>query len=70
MKYLGKITDKKDLVTKEYVDNKVVTYSAGEGITIAADGTISINAARVYSGASEPDNSLGENGDIYLQMGG
>lgn len=70
MKYLGKITDKKDLVTKEYVDNKVVIYSAGEGITIAADGTISINAARVYSGTTEPDNSIGENGDIYLQMGG
>ncbi len=34
MKYLGSVTDNKDLVTKEYVDNA----AAGGGITV--DGLI------------------------------
>ena len=42
MKYLGKITDNKDLVTKEYVDTSVEIKQdkliAGNNITIAADG--------------------------------
>ena len=47
MKYLGKITDNKDLVTKEYVDTSVEIKQdkliAGNNITIAADGkTISV----------------------------
>lgn len=55
MKYLGKITDNKDLVTKEYVDTTVETkqdkLTAGENITIADDGTISSSGG----GASESD---------------
>lgn len=68
MKYLGKITDNKDLVTKEYVDSKVVTYTAGDGISIS-NGVISLNAATVYSGADAPSNDLGVDGDIYLDLG-
>lgn len=39
MKYLGKITNEKDLVTKEYVDNR---YTAGSGIEISETGEISL----------------------------
>lgn len=72
MKYLGKITDNKDLVTKEYVDtavgNKQNKLTAGDGISISPDNVISITAPRVYSGADAPANTLGNNGDIYIQI--
>lgn len=35
MKYLGTITDNKDLVTKEYVDNKIAQSGGGGGLTQA-----------------------------------
>lgn len=35
MKYLGEIYDPKDMVTKEYVDSKVVTYETGSAILLA-----------------------------------
>ena len=72
MKYLGKITDNKDLVTKEYVDtavgNKQNELTAGDGIFISPDNVISIIAPRVYSGADVPADTLGNNGDIYIQI--
>lgn len=93
MKYLGKITDNKDLVTKEYVDTLVktkqdkliaganitiaedgktissagATYMAGDGIAISPNNVISIIAPKVYSGADAPADTLGNNGDIYIQ---
>ena len=72
MKYLGKITDNKDLVTKEYVDtavgNKQNKLTSGDGISISPDNVISITAQRVYSGADAPADTLGDNGDIYIQI--
>ena len=72
MKYLGKITDNKDLVTKEYVDTSVEIKQdkliAGNGISISPDNVISIIAPRVYSGADVPADTLGDNGDIYIQI--
>ena len=72
MKYLGKITDNKDLVTKEYVDTSVEIKQdkliAGNGISISPDNVISITAPRVYSGADVPADTLGDNDDIYIQI--
>lgn len=48
----------------------VKTYKAGNGISISDDGTISVTAAKIYSGNSTPADSLGENGDIYIQTEG
>ena len=46
-------------------------YKAGNGISISDDGTISVTAARIYSGTSNaPSADLGENGDIYIQTEG
>jgi hypothetical protein len=55
-------------VTLDIPDTK--TYKAGNGISISDDGTISVTAAKIYSGTVTPDNSLGDNGDIYVQMEG
>lgn len=47
------------------------TYKAGNGISISNDGTISVTAAKIYSGTSNaPSADLGENGDIYIQTEG
>lgn len=47
------------------------SYKAGNGISISNDGTISVTAAKIYSGTSNaPSADLGENGDIYIQTEG
>ena len=49
---------------------KDISYKAGNGISISDDGTISVTAAKMYSGTNTPADSLGENGDIYIQTEG
>lgn len=49
---------------------RLLSYKAGNGISISDDGTISVTAAKMYSGTSTPADSLGENGDIYVQTEG
>lgn len=49
---------------------KDISYKAGNGISISYDGTISVTAAKMYSGTNTPADSLGENGDIYIQTEG
>ena len=41
---------------------------AGDGISISPDNVISVTAPRVYSGADAPADTLGNNGDIYIQI--
>lgn len=54
--------------TWEIKDIASTTYKAGNGISISDDGTISVTAAKIYSGTSNtPSADLGENGDIYIQ---
>ena len=49
----------------------IPAYKAGNGISISDDGTISVTAAKIYSGTSNaPSADLGENGDIYIQTEG
>ena len=51
--------------------SRISTYKAGNGISISDDGTISVTAAKIYSGTSDtPSADLGENGDIYIQTEG
>ena len=45
-------------------------YKAGNGISISSNGTISVTAAKMYSGANAPANTLGDNGDVYIQTEG
>lgn len=55
----------------EIKDIMSTTYKAGNGISISDDGTISVTAAKIYSGTSNaPSADLGENGDIYIQTEG
>ena len=57
--------------TDENVLSKIKTYTAGNGISISDDGTISVTAAKIYTGTSNaPSADLGENGDIYIQTEG
>lgn len=50
-------------------DTTIPIYKAGTGISIADDGTISVTVSQIYSGTTEPNSTLGEDGDIYLQTG-
>lgn len=55
----------------EIKDITSTTYKAGNGISISNDGTISVTAAKIYTGTSNtPSADLGENGDIYIQTEG
>ena len=55
----------------ENILSKIKTYTAGNGISISNDGTISVTAAKIYTGTSNaPSADLGENGDIYIQTEG
>ena len=55
----------------EIKDIASTTYKAGNGISISSDNTISVTAAKIYSGTSNaPSADLGENGDIYIQTEG
>lgn len=57
--------------TDENILSKIKNYTAGNGISISSDGTISVTAAKIYSGTSNaPSADLGENGDIYIQTEG
>ena len=51
MKYLGGITDNKDLVTKEYVDDAVATATGSSPATVAPlmDGTAAVGTALKYA---------------------
>lgn len=55
----------------ENILSKIKNYTAGNGISISDDGTISVTAAKIYTGTSNaPSADLGENGDIYIQTEG
>lgn len=81
MKYLGKITDNKDLVTKEYVDNadatKQATLVSGTNIktinnnSILGSGNISISGSGVTPSFSGLANNKGSVvlGDLVIEWG-
>lgn len=60
-------------VTMESVTVPIATVSTigaikvGNGLSIADDGTLSVTTATYYTGASDPVDTLGKDGDLYLQ---
>lgn len=46
------------------------TIKVGSGLSISADGTLSVTTATYYTGTADPVNSLGADGDLYLQTEG
>lgn len=41
----------------------------GNGLSISADGTLSVTTATYYTGTADPVNTLGADGDLYLKTG-
>lgn len=41
----------------------------GNGLSISDDGTLSVTTATYYTGTADPVNTLGADGDLYLQTG-
>lgn len=39
----------------------------GDGLSISADGKLSVVTPKYYTGTSDPQSALGNNGDIYLK---
>lgn len=48
----------------------VGTIKVGNGLSISADGTLSVTTATYYTGTADPVNTLGADGDLYLQTEG
>lgn len=46
------------------------TIKVGNGLSISADGTLSVTTATYYTGTSDPVNTLGADGDLYLKTEG
>ena len=42
----------------------------GNGLSISDDGTLSVTTATYYTGMADPVNTLGADGDLYLQTEG
>lgn len=42
----------------------------GNGLSISADGTLSVTTATYYTGTTDPVNTLGADGDLYLKTEG
>lgn len=46
------------------------TIKVGNGLSISDDGTLSVTTATYYTGTADPVNTLGADGDLYLQTEG
>lgn len=46
------------------------TIKVGNGLSISADGTLSVTTATYYTGTADPVNTLGADGDLYLKTEG
>lgn len=58
----------KDSVSPIASTSTAGTIKVGNGLSIADDGTLSVTTATYYTGASDPVNTLGLDGDLYLKM--
>lgn len=63
MKYLDKISDAKDLVMKEYVDDATQNLDIE---TPLANVIANKSIHGIYAGTGTPAASLGDNGDVYI----
>lgn len=46
------------------------TIKVGNGLSVSADGTLSVTTATYYTGTADPVNTLGADGDLYLKTEG
>lgn len=60
----------KDSVSPIATTSTAGTIKVGNGLSISEDGTLSVTTATYYSGTSTPANTLGVDGDLYLQTEG
>ena len=60
----------KDSVSPIATASTAGTIKVGNGLSIADDGTLSVTTATYYTGASDPVDTLGADGDLYLKTEG
>lgn len=60
----------KDSVSPIATASTAGTIKVGNGLSISEDGTLSVTTATYYTGTSTPANTLGADGDLYLQTEG
>lgn len=74
--FTGAVTGEYDGTTDVSIDIPIATASAagiikvGNGLSISADGTLSVTTATYYTGTADPVNTLGADGDLYLKTEG
>lgn len=74
--FTGAVTGEYDGSTDININIPIATAStagiikAGNGLSISADGTLSVTTATYYTGTSDPVNTLGADGDLYLKTEG
>lgn len=74
--FTGAVTGEYDGTTDVNIDIPIATTSTagtikvGNGLSISADGTLSVTTATYYTGTADPVNTLGADGDLYLKTEG
>lgn len=74
--FTGAVTGEYDGTTDVSVDIPIATSSTagvikvGNGLSISADGTLSVTTATYYTGTADPVNTLGADNDLYLKTEG
>lgn len=74
--FTGAVTGEYDGTTDVNVNIPIATTSTagaikvGNGLSISADGTLSVTTATYYAGTADPVNTLGADGDLYLKTEG
>ena len=74
--FTGAVTGEYDGTTDVNVDIPIATTSTagtikvGNGLSVSADGTLSVTTATYYTGTADPVNTLGADGDLYLKTEG
>lgn len=60
----------KDSVSPIASTSTAGTIKVGNGLSISDDGTLSVTTATYYTGTTDPVNTLGTDGDLYLKTEG
>lgn len=71
--YYDKNNDKfilKDSASPIATTSTAGAIKVGNGLSISADGTLSVTTATYYTGTADPVNTLGVDGDLYLKTEG
>lgn len=74
--FTGAVTGEYDGTTDVNIDIPIATTSTagtikvGNGLSVSADGTLSVTTATYYTGTADPVNTLGADGDLYLKTEG